>query len=702
MSKKSIRAEQEIITFLKKQKGSPIKQRRIAKALSISAAKYPNFKENLRRLAEEGKIERIQKNCYRIADVSRQLVGTISFSGHGFAFITTAEGEDLFVGSYDTGMAFQGDKVLVEKYQKQSGKRAEGKVIRVIERSSAPIFGVLKKKQQEWVVIPESPAPSVTILIRNFTQGIQSGQMVELCNLEWNRVNYLPRADIKQILGVPGNPQDDIPIILKMFRIESDFPVKVMAESKNLPETFSSDEIQQRLDLRDQVTFTIDPETAMDFDDAVSLEELDPKHWRLGVHIADVSHYVQAGSALDREAFNRGTSIYLGNTVVPMLPAKISNKLCSLRPGEDRLTLSVILDLTQEGNVSHWKIVPSVIRSAYRFSYREVQEILDQGEGPYAEILLKMKDLSQLLYHKRLAAGSIDFDVPEPIFNIGEDGVPVEIKPSERLQSHRLIEEFMLLTNRCIAEWVKVQRKLEKLPFVYRIHATPPQAAIEELYSILFNLGLNYQEPVKVKPQDIRQILLDVANLPFKNFIERLAIRSMAKAVYSDRPLSHFGLAFRYYTHFTSPIRRYPDLIVHRLVKHYLNSVTEEDKIFFRRLLPKVADHSSETEQTAMEVEREFIKIKQIRFLADKVGNWYMGIITGVMEFGFFVEISDYLVEGLVHVRTLLDDYYLYDRANHTLKGRRNGRVFRLGDRISAKITSVSVKERRIDLEWGE
>jgi len=702
MSKKSLGIEQEIIAFLKKQKGNPLKQRRIAKALSISETQYPDFKEILRRLAEESQIERIQKNCYRVADISRQLVGTISFSGRGFAFVTTAEGEELFVGSYDTGTAFQGDKVLVEKYQKQSGRRMEGKVMRVIERSSAPIFGVLRRKQQEWVVTPESPAPPVTILVRNFPQGIQSGQMVELDNLEWNRVNYLPRADIKQVLGVPGDPQDDIPIILKMFRIESDFPIAVTAEAENLPDTISADEIQQRRDLRDQVIFTIDPETAMDFDDAVSLEQLDSNHWRLGVHIADVSHYVQVGTELDREAFKRGTSIYLGNTVVPMLPAKISNMLCSLRPGEDHLTLSVILDLTRDGNLSRFEIVPSIIRSAYRFSYREVQNILDRGAGPYAEVLLKMRDLSQLLYNKRLAAGSIDFDIPEPIFSIGEDGIPEEIKPSERLQSHRLIEEFMLLANRCIAEWVKVRRKLEKLPLVYRIHATPPPDAIAELYSILFSLGLNYQQPVRVKPQDIRQILIDVANLPFKNFIERLAIRSMAKAVYSTRPLSHFGLAFRHYTHFTSPIRRYPDLIVHRLVKHYLNAVSEEDKIFFRRLLPKVADHSSETEQTAMEVEREFIKIKQIRFLANKIGNWYKGIITGVMEFGFFVEISDYLVEGLVHVRTLLDDYYLYDRANHTLKGRRGGRTFRLGDRVSVKIVYVSVKERRIDLEWGE
>jgi ribonuclease R len=702
MSKKSIRIEQEIVAFLKKQKGQPFKQRRIARALRMSEAQYPGFKEILRRLAEEGQIERIQNNCYRIPDNKCQLVGTISFAGHGFAFVTTAEGEELFVGSYDTGTAFQGDKVLVEKYQKQSGKRAEGKVVRVVERSSVPIFGVLRKKQQEWIVTPESPAPPVTILIRNFPQGIQPGQMVELYNLEWNRVNYLPRADIKQILGVPGDPQDDIPIILKMFRIERDFPAGVTAEAMNLPGIISTAEIRQRLDLRDQVIFTIDPETAMDFDDAISLEELDPDHWRLGVHIADVSHYVLAGTALDREAYKRGTSIYLGNTVVPMLPTKISNELCSLRPGEDRLTLSVMLNLTRDGNLSHQEIVPGIIRSAYRFSYREVQKILDGGEGPYAEVLLKMRDLSQLLYQKRLKAGSIDFDVPEPIFKIGEDGIPEEIKPSERLQSHRLIEEFMLLANRRVAEWVQVQRKLEKLPFIYRIHETPPQDAIEELYSILFNLGLNYQKPARITPQDIRRILLDVENLPFKNFIERLAIRSMAKAVYSARPLSHFGLAFRHYTHFTSPIRRYPDLIVHRLVKHYLNSITEEDKIFYRRLLPKVAEQSSETERTAMEVEREFIKIKQIRFLANKVGNWYMGIITGVMEFGFFVEISDYLVEGLVHVRTLLDDYFLYDRANHTLKGRRNGRTFRLGDRVSVKITSVSVKERRVDLEWGE
>ncbi len=702
MGKTKENIDEQIITFLKQQRGAAIKQRRIAKALGISSEHYQQFKGQLRNLADAGKIESAQKNSYRIPDKSRQITGTISFSSRGFAFVAVEEGLDIFVGSYDTSTAFHGDKVLVEKSSKQTGKNPEGRIIRIIERTEKPLFGTLKRHHQEWVVIPEMPAPPVSIRIENEIDGMKTGQMVELQKLQWENVQTSPRAEIKQILGIPEDPNDDIPIILKMHHIEPEFPIVVQKELENLHTEIPDVVIRKRLDLRNQEIFTIDPVTAKDFDDAVSINKLADGKWKLGVHIADVGYFVSTGSAIDREARNRGTSIYLGNTVVPMLPERISNELCSLEPDKDKLTMSAIMIINAEGNVENYTLAPSIIRSVRRFNYQEVQQILDRGNGDYAGTLQRMLELSIILRDKRFAAGSIDFDIPEPIFKIGEDGIPMEIKPSERLDSHRLIEEFMLLANKTVAEWVAVQRKKDELPFIYRVHPTPKEESIEGLYDILSRLGLEYQRPDPITPNDIRKILLEIESLPFKHFVEQIALRTMTKAQYSTQAQGHFGLAFRYYTHFTSPIRRYPDLMVHRLIKHYQKSVTMEDKTFYQKSLPLTAGLSTENEIRAMEIERKYIKIKQIRFLANKVGNWYSGIITGVLEFGFFVEISEYLVEGLVHVRTLNDDFYIYDEQNHTLKGRRNERSFRLGDKVMIKIAYVSIKERLVDLEGGE
>ncbi|MGC9363147.1 MAG: ribonuclease R [Fidelibacterota bacterium] len=702
MTKSKQTPEEKIVTFLKKQQGSAVKQRRIAKALNVSSAKYPQFKETLRALAAAGKIERRPKNCYLIPQKGQTVTGTISFSSRGFAFLNSENEPDIFISGYDTLTAFHGDKVLVERYKKQTGKNPEGRVLQVLERSQQPLFGTLSRRGQDWVVVPEMPAPLVSIVIQNEIPGMQAGQMVELRNLIWDDRKSAPQAQIKQILGMPEDPRDDVTIILKMFQIIPDFPIPVQKELDRVDTQISAADIKNRLDLRDWDIFTVDPETARDFDDAVSLTQNEDGNWQLGVHIADVSHYVRPGTALDRSARNRGTSIYLGNTVIPMLPEKISNDICSLEPDKEKLTMSVIMTVGREGNVLNYRISPSVIRSVRRYNYREVQDIIDKKSGPNAGIIVPMHHLSMLLRRKRFESGSIDFDIPEPIFTIGTSGIPTEIKPSERLDSHKLIEEFMLLANRKVAEYIALERKKEKLPFLYRIHPAPTDEAVDNLYDLLRRLGVDFRKPDPVTPNDIRRILLEIENLPFQLFVEQIALRSMAKARYAAETGQHFGLAFPYYTHFTSPIRRYPDLMVHRLLKLYSRSVSSEDKVYFRRALPTIAEQSTENEIRAMKIEREFTKVKQIRFLANKVGNWYAGIITGVLDFGFFVEISDFLVEGLVHVRTLEDDYYEYDEQNHTLKGRRNKRTFRLGDRVMVKIASVSIKERLVDLEWGE
>ncbi len=702
MAKKATEFEQQILQFLRQNKGLSLKQRKLANKLGVPASKYPLFKQILRRMAEEGNIERGSHNNYRIPDPSRNVTGLISFTSKGFAFLGTPSGEEIFIGSYDTGTALNHDTVLVERYKKQSGKLPEGKVLKVLKRSDEPIFGTLKKEMGRWFALPESPSPPIKIEIVGDTEKLRNEQLIELGNLQWDQAQLPPQAEVKQILGILEEPRDDLMIIKKMFRLPDSFPRRVIEETEQLGEPDFRDTTGYRLDLRDKEVFTIDPEEARDFDDAVSLETAENGRWLLGVHIADVSHFVSAASQIDREARQRGTSVYFTEAVVPMLPERLSNELCSLKPNQDRFTFSVLMTLTAEGEVEEYRITPSMIRSRYRFSYKEAQKILDDGEGVHYETLQRLNSLSKKLSERRKQAGSIDFDLPEAIFTLQANGIPSDVRASERLETNRLIEEFMLLANRTVAEWIALKRRKEQLPFIYRVHEPPKEEAVNGLYDILGRLGMSHKRPRHFTPRDMSKILLSIQHLPYKNFIEKISLRSMSKAIYSQLPLGHFGLAFRHYTHFTSPIRRYPDLLVHRLLKLYLREVSEEDKKFYRRSVPRTAKLSSENEIHAVEAEREYAKIKQIRFLADKVGKWYKGIITGVLEFGFFVEISDFMIEGLVHVRTLNDDYYIFDEKNHTLRGKKNERKFQLGDPVNVMVAKVSVKDRRIDFLWGE
>jgi len=691
---------EQTIMFLKKHKGVLYKQKKIAQEISVSSSKYIRFKQILKQLAMEGKIENPRAGWFRIPDETRQLEGKISFSGRGFAFVKTESGEEIFIGAEYTANALHLDQVLIEKFSHSTGLRPEGKVLKVLARGQKTILGTLRRKNKRWIVIPEFPAAVAEIDLTEPKGSLKEDQLVEIQDIEWKNARLHPHAVLKQVIGFPEDPQDDFKIVSKMYRLSDSFPLKALQEAEQLAnEKF---ELKTRLDLREKLIFTIDPPDAKDYDDAISLEKSTEDTWLLGVHIADVSHYVRSRSVLDREARRRGTSVYLGENVISMLPSILSDDVCSLKPGEDRLTFSVFLTVDAEGIVQDSSFTPSIIRSENRFSYEEVQTILDRREGQYYDTLENMRRISRNLLKRRNLSGSIDFDIPEPVFKMGPAGVPIEIKPSERLDSHRIIEEFMLSANQAVAEYIANRRRPEKLPFLYRIHPQPPAENIIEFYQVLRGLGLHLQQPPKLKPIDIQKILRELNGMPYKNFVEQIALRSMAKAIYSHQPLSHFGLAFRYYTHFTAPIRRYPDLMIHRLLKNYLCEYKQPDLAFFRHSLPHVASLASERELQAMEAERTYRKIKQIRFMTDKIGKWYKGIISGVREFGFFVEISQFLVEGLVHIRTLTDDYYVYDAENHLLRGRRLKRTFRLGDNVMVKVSNISIRERRIDLEWGE
>ncbi|MCF7740412.1 MAG: ribonuclease R [Candidatus Marinimicrobia bacterium] len=684
---------------MKKNAGTYFKQKKISRRSGLAKSDYGQLKKILRNLAKQGMLEKKSGNCYRYPSEKRKVQGIISFSTKGFSFVNTDDGEEIFIGASDSETALHHDRVWVKKYKKSYGKRPEGKVIKIASRSNEPVFGILKREPYGWVAIPESPAPPIIFYILEGEKELEEGKMVQLEDIIWRHPDHYPQAKVTSVLGSPEDPANDLIIVKKMFGLEEEFPDDVQKEvsGMELPDldSLSGD----RFDFRDRVVFTIDPETAKDFDDGVSLDKSDDGHWLLGVHIADVSHYVKEKSAVDNEALQRGTSVYLGDNVVPMLPEKLSNHLCSLVPNQERLSFSVLIELSNTGRVLDFLITPGLIKSDYRFSYQEAQKIIDRGEGQFYEKLQNMNELAKTLHNRRKKYGSVDFDIPEPIFELDEQGMPHEVRPSERLETHRMIEEFMLLANKCIARRIAVHRKSEKLPFIYRVHESPSREKIIGLYDILNRLGINLKMPKNFQTSDMAEILNKIEDYPFHQFIEQISLRSMEKAIYTEEPKSHFGLGFEHYTHFTSPIRRYPDLIIHRLLKKYHGGCDQKLLNHYREKLPKIAKKATKREINAMGAEREFTKLKQIRFISSKIGQKYKGVITGVIEAGIFVEIPDYLIEGMVPVRKMNDDYYVYDEENHQLKGRHNNKTYRLGDIVEIQVVRVSLSDREIDFE---
>ncbi len=698
MTKKIKKIEIKIQNFLRKHKGVFFKQKKISKALNVTNNDYPEFKQKLKYLASQGTIQQGPRSTYCFPKESQDITGIISFSTRGFAFVKSKDNEEYFIGAYDTETAFHKDLVQIKLYKKSSGKRQEGKVIKVLERANKSVFGVLKNTGNFWEVIPESPCAPINIVLPESHPEFEENKLVEIHNLQWYSPRRNPIGEFKQIIGSPENPADDFVIIQKMFNLGEDFPANIIESAEKLKFPDIEQISKERLDLREKDIFTIDPLTAKDFDDAVSLEIIDDELMELGVHIADVSYFVEEGSELDKIAYDRAMSCYLGDKVIPMLPEKLSNDLCSLKPNVPRLAFSVIMNITKTGVIKSYKIKETIIQSKKRFTYEEAQEIIEKKSGIFHEKLEMMNQLHKILFKDRTEKGSIDFDIPEPVFKFDKNGLPIEISRSVRKDTNRLIEDFMLLANKVIATHIAVKKGENELPFIYRIHETPSEEKINNLYTTLYNLEIKVDRPqTKFSPLHMQKILEKIKGTPFANFVEQISLRSMTKAMYSSENLSHFGLAFKNYSHFTSPIRRYPDLIVHRLLKKYADKPKQQDIAYYNKKLPKMCEYCTLQEIKYVEAEREFTKIKQIRFIANKIGEEYQGIITGVLEFGMFVEIADFLIEGLVHVKTLNDDFYIYSQENHTLTGKEFGKKFRLGDQIKIKIKDVSIKERRID-----
>jgi ribonuclease R len=638
--------------------------------------------------------------------------GTLSVNAKGFGFVGVDEGDaDVFIPLDNMLTALDGDRVSVEIIREVPGRSRVGRIIKVLEQGKKEIIGVFRKKGNAAFVVPsdERYAKSFEIAANKINpkksgEGPREGDLVVVSREKWSDPAKQPSGRIVEILGKPGHPGMDLLIVARSGGLTIDFPKDVDKEAAKLGEPDIKAELKRREDLRDRLCFTIDPESARDFDDAVSLVQLDNGRFELGVHIADVSHYVREGSALDKEAFERGTSVYFVNEVIPMLPERISNDLCSLKPNVDRFAFSVIMEIDSQGICRDYRIRETIIRSKQRFSYQEVENIIQGGEHPHGKTIHLMELLALVLRRGREKMGSIDFDIPVPEISLDENGIPYEVRPSERLEANRLIEEFMLAANLVVARHIAGGTGQGKpRPFIYRVHERPDEQSVRSFLDLLERLGFKYAAAGELEPEDYRKILGIIENLEYKDFAEKVALRSMAKAVYNTENQGHFGLAFDAYTHFTSPIRRYPDLVVHRLLKIYLaedklrrfGSKSADAKVL--RKLDKICDQSSQREVRAVRAEREYTKIKAMEFLSGKVGRTYDGVIAGIASFGFFVELTHYLIEGLVHVSELKDDAYEFDKDNYTLTGKNKGKVYRLGDPVRITIKGVSKEEKKAD-----
>jgi ribonuclease R len=627
------------------------------------------------------------------------LTGTIQITQSGLGFVTLENyDEDLKVNQRNTLNALNGDTVKIALLQAKSRGRLEAKVVEIVKRNEAPIIGDIDSNGKTFFLVPDAKKSTTDFFIpASKLNGAKAGDKVVGKFVEWQKDEKNPIAEVIQILGKAGDNNTEMHSILIDNGFKLEFPPEVIEECDKMQLNNSADEIAKRRDFRNITTFTIDPYDAKDFDDALSFQELENGIYEIGIHIADVSHYVQPGTATDIEAATRATSVYLVDRVIPMLPEKISNELCSIRPNEDKLTFSCVVKMNDKAEVLDQWIGKTIIHSDKRFTYEGAQEVLEGAESEYKKELLKLNELAILLKEKRFKNGAINFETVEVKFKLDEKGVPLGVYVKERKDANMLIEDFMLLANRLVSEFMsKKKYKGENYPFVYRVHDTPDMTKLEDLRDMarLFGYKLNLDTPNNIS-KTFNKMVEDVKGKPEQNMLESLAIRTMAKAIYTTQNIGHYGLAFKDYTHFTSPIRRYPDVLVHRI----LNTVLYGDEKNIIKDLENLCTHSSEMEKSAADAERMSIKYKQVEFMSTKVGSVFEGIISGATEWGIFVEIIENKCEGLIRLQNIEEDFYEYDEKNHLIKGRKYGKRFRLGDKIKVRVKKADLEKRQLDFE---
>ncbi len=606
-------------------------------------------------------------------------------------------GEPIFIAERNAKRAMNGDKVEAMLYAKRKGFGPEGEVVTILESTPQIFVGVLEVQKTYAFLLTDNKVLANDIFIpKEKLKGGQSGQKAVVRIVEWPERAKNPIGEVVDVLGNAGENNTEIHAILAEFGLPYKYPEQVDKAAESIPSDITEEEIAKREDFRDVMTFTIDPKDAKDFDDALSFRKLPNGLFEVGVHIADVTHYVQPNSILDKEALNRATSIYLVDRVVPMLPERLSNGLCSLRPNEEKLCFSAIFEIDDHAEVKTSRVCRTVINSDRRFTYEEAQEIIETGNGDYKTEILTLNNLAKKLREKRFTAGAINFDRFEVKFEIDEKGKPLSVYFKESKEANHLIEEFMLLANRTVAELIgKVPKGKKAKTFVYRVHDLPDPEKMENFAEFIrrFGFKLRIDGTNADVSKSINKLLDQVQGTNEEDLIETIAIRAMAKAVYSTENIGHYGLAFEYYTHFTSPIRRYPDMMVHRLLERYFS----EGRSVAQDKYEEMCKHCSEMEQLAASAERASIKYKQVEYLSDKLGQTFDGVISGVTEWGIYVELNANKCEGMVPIRDLDDDYYEFDNKNYCLVGRRNKRVYRLGDPVTIQVARANLERKQID-----
>lgn len=693
--------KKELKAFFNRNQGRGFKSKDIADKLGFNADhEYASLKAVLHKLESESFLIRVGKK-YQLNKVqqSNRLKGRLEINRNGFGFvnINNEKHGDIFIAARNIGTAFDGDLVEVELFAKQKGKNIEGQIVSIVERKRKEYVGVIKKSKSFFFISLDDPKLHRDIYITEAKlNGAKTGDKVVVGKLVWDSSMLNPEGEVIEVLGKSGSHETDIVSIAREFDLKYKFSAAVLAEAENISTAIPQEEIKKRLDYRSKNVFTIDPEDAKDFDDALSLEKLENGNLSIGIHIADVSHYVKQNSSLDAEAYERGNSVYFVGRVIPMLPEKLSNQICSLVPFEDRLTYSVIIEMTPRGKIINYSIDKTIINSKRRFTYEDAQKVIESGKGDLAEDILQLNKIAEIYRKKRMREGSFNFISPEVKFILDENGVPVSIIIKQLKQSNMLVEEFMLLANKLVATQIAVPKSGAVKPFVYRIHDLPDQEKIVEFSRFVKTLGYTFDPNATSKSIGFQNLLNQVKGKAEEVLINELAIRSMAKAIYSPNNIGHYGLGFNYYSHFTSPIRRYSDLIVHRLIFNY--QYLKSGEIYSLAQLEEICENISASERNAVEAERFSVKQKQIEYLKNNQGDEFSAIISGITNFGIFVKITEILAEGLVRLRDLDDDYYIHDEKNYSIVGKRTKKQYRLGDKIYVKL--IRVDEERSELDF--
>jgi ribonuclease R len=698
-----------ILESMGEEAAKPLTLQELEELFSMQDAEdFKDLVKTLNAMEEAGLLVRTRSNRYGLPEKMNLIRGRVQGHAKGFAFIIPEDpgmGKDVYVAQSDLNGAMNRDTVLVRLQQNSRGERPEGVIVRIIERGTTRVVGTFTSSEHYGFVIPDDKrVPNDIFIAKENMNGAAEGHkvVVEITKFPEGRKNA--EGIVVQILGHKNDPGVDILSIIHKYGIPTEFPEEVVEQATKVPDTISEADLEGRRDIRDWTIVTIDGEDAKDLDDAVNVTKLENGNYQLGVHIADVSHYVKEGSPLDKEALDRGTSVYLVDRVIPMIPHRLSNGICSLNPKVDRLTISCVMEITSNGKVVEHEIFPSVIKTTARMTYNNVRKILQRED----EVVLEeykdlipffdlMGELANILTEKRRERGAIDFDFTEAKILVNESGHPTDVVIRERSVAERLIEEFMLAANETIAEhfhWMDI-------PFLYRIHDDPDPAKLERFFKFAVNFGYVVKgSPEDIHPRTLQSLLEEVKGEPEETVISTVMLRSMQQAKYNPESIGHFGLATEFYTHFTSPIRRYPDLIVHRLIRTYLFEKKTDAKTqqHWDAQLDEIAKHTSDMERRSVDAERETDDLKKAEFMLDKVGEEFEGVISSVTNFGLFVELPN-TIEGLVHISYLTDDYYHYVEEHMALIGERTGNVFRIGDQITVRVQNVNLDERAIDFE---